>query len=76
MNRFRFTILALCLVLLFLGFTDLQLFFNNPEPAVVSISELEQDGGGRYRVRLRSGTSLKLSRGYREQLKRSMGMST
>ena len=42
MNRFRFTILALCLVLLFLGFTDLQLLFNNPEPAVVSISELEQ----------------------------------
>ena len=55
MNRFRFTILALCLVLLFLGFTDLQLFFNNPEPAVVSISELEQDGAPRQWLSIEGG---------------------
>lgn len=41
MNRFRFTILAVCLVLLILGVTDLNLLFNNPEPAVVDIAALE-----------------------------------
>jgi hypothetical protein len=55
MNRFRFTILALCLVLLFLGFTDLQLLFNNPEPAVVSITELEQTGAPREWLSIEGG---------------------
>jgi hypothetical protein len=55
MNRFRFTLLALCLVLLFLGFTDLQLFFNNPEPAVVSISELEREGAPREWLSIEGG---------------------
>jgi hypothetical protein len=55
MNRFRFTILALCLVLLFLGFTDLQLLFNNPEPEVVSITELEQNGAPREWLTIEGG---------------------
>jgi two-component system LytT family response regulator len=38
------------------------------------IAELEQDRGGTYRVRLRNGSALKLSRGYRDQLQRAMGM--
>ena len=42
MSRFRFTILALCLVILFLGTNDLMLLFNNPEPAFVDITQLEQ----------------------------------
>ena len=42
MSRFRYTLLAVCLVMLFLGANDLQLLFNNPEPAVVDIAQLEQ----------------------------------
>ncbi len=42
MSRFRYTLLAVCLVMLFLGASDLQLLFNNPEPAVVDIAQLEQ----------------------------------
>lgn len=42
MNRYRFTLLAVCLVLGFLGGSDLKLLFNNPEPANVSITTLEQ----------------------------------
>ncbi|MBE0500746.1 MAG: hypothetical protein IBX47_04820 [Desulfuromonadales bacterium] len=55
MNRFRFTILAVCMVLLFLGVTDLRLFFNNPEPAVVSISELEQSPAPREWLTVKDG---------------------
>ena len=55
MNRFRFTILAVCMVLLFLGVTDLQLFFNNPKPAVVSISELEQSPAPREWLTVKDG---------------------
>lgn len=41
MQRFRYTLLAVCLVLLFLGVHDLLLMMRNPEPAVVSIAALE-----------------------------------
>jgi len=41
MKRFRFTLLAVCLVLLYLGWTDTSLFLRNPAPAEVSIAELE-----------------------------------
>ena len=44
MNRFRFTLIAVCLVLLYLGVTDLILWFNNQSPRAVTISELEQSG--------------------------------
>jgi len=42
MKRFRFTLLAICLVLLYLGWTDISLFLRNPSPADVSIEELEK----------------------------------
>jgi len=42
MKRFRFTLLAICLVLLYLGWTDIALFLRNPSPAAVSIEELEK----------------------------------
>jgi hypothetical protein len=42
MKRFRFTLLAICLVLLYLGWTDIALFLRNPSPATVSIEELEK----------------------------------
>jgi hypothetical protein len=41
MKRFRFTLLAICLVLLYLGWTDITLLLRNPSPATVSIEELE-----------------------------------
>lgn len=55
MNRFRFTLLAFCFVLLFLGVTDLQLLFNNPEPAVVTIEEVEQNGAPREWLTIEGG---------------------
>jgi hypothetical protein len=42
MKRFRFTLLAICLVLLYLGWTDVTLLLRNPSPATVSIEELER----------------------------------
>ena len=44
MKRYRFTLLAICLVLGFLGYHDLKLYVNNTEPLTVSIDELEQAG--------------------------------
>lgn len=44
MKRFRFTILAICVILLFLGGTDLKLFITNPSPQSISMAELEQSG--------------------------------
>jgi hypothetical protein len=44
MRRFRYTLIAVCLVLLFLGVSDLILWFNNQTPQPVSIETLEQVG--------------------------------
>lgn len=41
MNRFRFTLIAVCLVLLYLGISDLVLWFNNQSPQPVAIRQLE-----------------------------------
>ncbi len=40
MQRFRFTLLAICLLLAYLGWTDLSLFLRNRVPANVSIEAL------------------------------------
>jgi hypothetical protein len=42
MKRFRFTLLALCLVLTYLGWTDVNLFFHNRTAHKVTIEELEK----------------------------------
>jgi len=44
MRRFRFTLIAVCLVLLYLGVSDLTLWFNNQSPRVLDISRLEESG--------------------------------
>lgn len=44
MHRYRFTLIAVCLVLLFLGVNDLVLWFNNQAPRQVTIATLEQAG--------------------------------
>ena len=38
MKRFRFTLIAVCLVLLYLGVNDLLLWFNNQSPRSINIS--------------------------------------
>ena len=44
MKRFRFTLIAICLVLLALGVNDLLLWFNNQSPRAINISQLEATG--------------------------------
>ena len=55
MKRFRFTLLAICLVLGWLGYHDLKLNFNNPEPLSVPISELESSGAPREWLTIEGG---------------------
>lgn len=47
MKRFRVTLIVLCLILGWLGFSDLSLLLRNTEPQPISISELEADGAPR-----------------------------
>jgi hypothetical protein len=47
MKRFRFTLLAVCLLLLYLGWNDVSLFLRNPSPLPIEISELERSGAPR-----------------------------
>jgi hypothetical protein len=44
MRRFRFTLIAVCTLLLILGGSDLILWFNNQTPKSVTINQLEQSG--------------------------------
>ncbi len=55
MKRFRFTLLAICLVLGLLGYHDLKLFFSNQEPLPVSIAELEAGGAPREWLQINDG---------------------
>lgn len=55
MRRFRFTLLAVCLVLLYLGGNDLLLWFNNRSPYPISISQLEQHGAPQEWLQVSAG---------------------
>ena len=44
MKRFRITILAVCLILAWLGFKDVSLMLRNQEPLSITIAELEANG--------------------------------
>ena len=55
MRRFRYTLIAVCLVLLFLGVTDLTLWFNNQTPQPVTIDTLEQTGAPREWLQVTAG---------------------
>jgi hypothetical protein len=55
MKRFRFTLLAICLVLLYLGWTDIDLLVRNPSPATVSIEELEKGNAPREWLHVTGG---------------------
>ncbi len=56
MNRFRFTLLAVCLVLLYLGYEDLHLFFNNRQPREVPIEALLAQGPPQDWMTITGGT--------------------
>ena len=55
MKRFRFTLIAVCLVLLYLGGSDLLLWFNNQSPQVLSISQLEESGAPQEWLDVKAG---------------------
>ena len=55
MKRFRFTLIAICLVLLYLGGNDLLLWFNNQSPQTLSISQLEENGTPQEWLNVKSG---------------------
>jgi len=55
MRRFRYTLIAVCLVLLFLGVTDLILWFNNQGPQPIRIETLEQTGAPREWLQVEAG---------------------
>lgn len=55
MRRFRYTLIAVCLVLLFLGVSDLMLWYDNQSPEPVSITALEQTGPPREWLQVTAG---------------------
>ncbi len=55
MKRFRFTLLAICLVLAGLGYHDLTLYFRNQSPLPISIAELVHTGAPREWLRIEGG---------------------
>ncbi|MFA5515574.1 MAG: hypothetical protein WDA20_04740 [Desulfuromonadales bacterium] len=55
MKRFRYTLLAVCLVLLWLGWTDISLFLRNRAPAQVSTAALEGQGPPRAWLQVSGG---------------------
>lgn len=55
MRRFRYTLIAVCLMLLFLGITDLMLWFDNQQPQPVTIETLEKAGAPREWLHVTNG---------------------
>jgi hypothetical protein len=55
MKRFRFTLIAVCLVLLYLGGSDLLLWFNNQSAQTLSISQLEESGAPQEWLNVKAG---------------------
>ncbi len=56
MKRYRMTLLAICLVLAWLGYHDLKTFFANPEPLTITLAELEQNGAPREWLQITDGS--------------------
>ncbi|RMF47358.1 MAG: hypothetical protein D6751_02920 [Deltaproteobacteria bacterium] len=55
MNRFRFTLLAVSLVLTLLGLHDLKLWISNPSPLSIGIADLQQGRAPREWLRIEGG---------------------
>jgi hypothetical protein len=55
MKRYRFTLLAICLVLAWLGYHDITLFLRNQKPMPVSIADLETNGAPQEWLEIEGG---------------------
>ena len=55
MKRFRVTIIAICLILAWLGFADLRLLMRNPEALEISIATLEETGAPQEWLKVNDG---------------------
>jgi len=55
MKRFRVTIIAVCLILGWLGYADLRLLLRNPKPLEISIVDLERTGAPREWLTIDNG---------------------
>ena len=55
MKRFRVTLLAVCLLLLWLGYSNLQVHLRNNAPLTITIQELEKDGPPREWLHVTGG---------------------
>ncbi len=55
MKQFRVTIIAICLILGWLGYADLSLLLRNPEPLEISIVDLEATGAPREWLTVHGG---------------------
>jgi len=55
MKRFRFTLVAICLFLVWLGWTDVELFLRNRQPVDISIEELIDRGAPREWLHIHGG---------------------
>jgi len=55
MKRFRITLLVVCLVLGWLGFSDLALYFRNPAPQSINIEALVRQGAPREWLTVEGG---------------------
>ncbi|MCD6582253.1 MAG: hypothetical protein J7K90_10660 [Desulfuromusa sp.] len=55
MKRFRITIIAICLLVGWLGYSDITVLLRNPEPLVVSIFDLETTGAPREWLTVNDG---------------------
>jgi len=55
MQRFRITILAICLLLAWLAYADLSILVRNQEPLEISISDLEANGAPREWLSINGG---------------------
>jgi hypothetical protein len=56
MKRFRFTLLAICLVLLYLGWNDATLYMRNRSPQMETIGALEKGTPSREWLHITGGT--------------------
>jgi hypothetical protein len=55
MRRFRFTFLAVCLVLVYLGWADVSVYLRNQQPQSIPIEELQRHGAPREWLHITGG---------------------
>ena len=55
MKRFKYTLLAICLLLLWLGWSDVSLLLHNPEPQTISLAQLVETGPPRAWLHVTGG---------------------